>query len=261
MSTKIYSAFRLNSDINLFQWMEKLRTVLIPEIEKQVSEMYVQTAVLRWDQTEGKSFPEVLNEVLADSKKDDSGYYPERYFNASASLLWNPVRNQVYMMLHDTPHEMNQLVLDMQEVIGDFSYWDNSDSQVEELGYDGWKDRLKAWKETLDFNSSITSQSLQIKFFDLYAKHLFSVDLMKSHWVDIQLPSYEKRFADVFAHVFLKRFSLSQDDMISFVSRVSRKPVNALDDVAAFFGATETEILELKAQVSDILATKKQIVL
>ena len=189
MSTSIHPAFRLSADLDLLGFSGRLRDALTPHLTERFQRIVVDKAVRAYDEghpddspltsCKDKPFSEFLSMYAVYLSRAlfgmDDGLFDRydlsslrRIADGNGVILRNPVRDELYVLLSDGvagEEESESAVLGVEGVVSDYSYWDATDSQLEWLSEDEWRDRKKAWSETLDYTKGVPEQGLVVRFF------------------------------------------------------------------------------------------------
>lgn len=221
MSTIIKPAYKLAAGTEVFAFVREMRNVLTPTLKQYVCNAYYREAVFAFDEDkEGRTFREVLSSLIGEFMKQDSIYASP--FNAEVVFLKNPVRGELYVILYNFPDEAVTLFQSLGGVTEDFSYWNNSDSQLEYLSQETWDDRILAWTETLDLFEPTGVQGLTAALFPAYAKKLLSVKDFEKQGDVLDVPVYTQRYDRLLLNVYLSLLSangifLLEDGMAAII--------------------------------------------
>lgn len=200
MSTVIKPAYQLHAGTDIFAFIRELRTVIVPMLEESICQEYFREAVFAFDgDREGRTFREVLSSFIRTAAEQNSVY--SRPFDAEVVFFKNPVRGELYVMLYGFPLEAIEQFQALDAVTGDFSYWNNSDSQLEYLSQEAWDDRIVAWRETLNLLQPTGVQGVTMTLFAEYAKRMFSVNDFEKYQGVLKAPTYNKRYDQLLLNV------------------------------------------------------------
>lgn len=241
MSITITDGYRLRRGIDVFDFSENLRNALVEYQEAAISKMFVEKATIKYDlSSDGTSFKDYLiAEIRTSQKNDDERSY---LFSCFGTLYKNPTRDEVYLLLRNTARGAEEKVLALDEVEEEYSYWNNSDSQLSYLSQEEWQDRLVAWKETQVFEDMRYSHGLIINIINLSAHLHFSMRTIEKYWDSLTLPSDESRFKNILYHAYtLGRIEeLGLSDFYEAIKAYSRYASTEYKDLqAALPGAQE----------------------
>jgi hypothetical protein len=208
MSTIITPGFKLDSDINIFDFTRKMRLALKPVMDLHNYIDYIEEAVHSYDlDTDSRTFKEVLQKVITkiavEDKEKDNVWSPGN-FDCSVMFYYNPIRNETYALLRN----FSSLAVDAFEklpgVAHEFSYWDNSDSQLSHLTHAQWKDRETAWMEVLNRHDDVRLGALSSYFFGSYARFMMKADDVAARWDEVvkHVPKEEIRLRRIAAQIY-----------------------------------------------------------
>lgn len=263
MSINITDGYRLRRGVDIFDFSENLRNALVSHQEAAIAKMFVDKATIMHDMsTEDVSFKDCLIEQIRLSQKDDD----ERsyLFSCFGTLYKNPTRNEVYLLLRNAARGSEERVLALEEVEEEYSYWNNSDSQLSYLSQEEWHDRLAAWKETQLFDT-FYSHGITVNIVNLSAHLLFNTKTVEKYWNSLTLPSYEFRFKNILYHAYtfgrIEELGLSDfSEAIKAYSRYAATEYNNLQD-ALPKAAEHPEWVEEAVQRTRWTILEKEIIL
>lgn len=186
MSTTISPAFRVSAEADLFSVAEGLRATLIPYLSDKFRKEAVSMAITEFDSVEERDsdwdFSEFLKISLNHLRRNLTGDVEtydkydllpfRRILDFRAIFLRNKVRGETYVLLGE-PLDKNgeALVLGVEGIESDFSYWNGSDSQLETMTEEEWETRKVSWGETIDRLKGIPEQGIVVKFFESISIH------------------------------------------------------------------------------------------
>lgn len=203
MSINISPAYKLDNN-DFFEFVQRMRTFLVPELNKVIYENYVAEALKKYDISENVAFRDVLNQVIKDTQKDKDSFLA-RYFKSQVVFFRNYVRDETYAILYDMPVPVVHSFADIEGVVEDYSYWNSSDSQLQKMSQAEWKDRITAWEETIDLREATGPQGVSVRFFNQhYASYFVTVEKIEEAWDGLILPSFETRFNAVLLEVYTR---------------------------------------------------------
>ena len=193
MSINISPAYKLDNH-DFFDFVQRMRTALVPELNKVIYEDYVAEALKKYDISENVVFRDVLKQVIKDAQKDKDSFLV-RYFKSQVVFFRNHVRDETYAILYNMPVSVVHNFANLEGVVEDYSYWNGSDSQLQKMSQAEWKDRITAWEETLDLREATGPQGVSVRFFNQhYASYFVTVEKIEAAWNDLVLPSFDTRF-------------------------------------------------------------------
>jgi hypothetical protein len=232
MSTTITPAFRLSPDADLFEVAEGARSVIVPYLSQKFREEYVQVAVREFDSVEhinsGLSFSEFMQSSVRNLRENLNGktgtldkydLLPfRRILDFQGVFLKNRVRHHTYVLFSQDAlgEEGESLVLQVEGIESDFSYWNGSDSQVADIGEEEWYFRKDCWKETIDNKRGIAQQGIVVKFFEPL---LSTYDLLNFKTYKGESESFvteylkEERFRRIVFHTYLDKLRKVYPDL------------------------------------------------
>lgn len=229
MSISIHPAFLVSSDANLFEVAEGLRAALIPYLTDEFRKEAVSLAVREFDSVDEISSGLEFSEFLATSNNrlnrnlsgdletfDKYDLLPfRRVLDFQAMFLRNKVRGETYVLFSGDVlgRAAEELVLGVEGIESDFSYWNGSDSQINGSSSDitliteeEWLRRGESWRETINFGRGIPQQGVVAKFFE----SLSSYELLswKSYEGQAEMLvaelAPEERFRRIVFHAYLE---------------------------------------------------------
>lgn len=245
MSTNISPAFRISPDADLFNVSDSLRETLTPFIVSQFKRDVVSFLVRSFDSPENKestaTFAEFLKTSLSKLRGvsrnlDASAYFTEilafhdEISKFQAYFVRNMVRHETYLLLSSIglgSEGREAVLLTVDGVDSDYSYWNSSDSQVNGSGpnlisMEEWEDRKVAWGETLSYSKDVSEQGMVVKFFGEYSAHcLFAFSGFEGQ-MDVLLSSdfHEDRFRRLAVNGYWERL-MKADPSLDILSLIS----------------------------------------
>lgn len=220
MSTTIAPAFRVSDDLDIFRFAETVRNDLTPKIIRLYQKHVLQYAVMNRDLHSDKDFRDVILEEL----KEDFGR--NLYFGATFLFYRNPVRDETYVRVLGVGSDLTPELEKLPYFVSDYSYWDSSDSQLESISEAEWKDRKKAWNETVAFDGK-SLQYVEVKLFDDYMIHVAtSLKSFTEAYLSLEYPSLERRKHDLLFSAYHEKLTqsgvvLSANEVMMAVSQYS----------------------------------------
>lgn len=155
MSTHIGPAFKLARDTDVFTFAENLRVVTEPALKRFLFQHVHSMAITTYDYaTTFKPFAEVIKDEMADycwCRTSERSWVTSAVADATA-YIYRDENENLFLLIQGAPHEVADAVAAMDEVEGDYSYHDSSDSQLAEITYEQWKERLAKWNSLIPKN-------------------------------------------------------------------------------------------------------------
>jgi hypothetical protein len=263
MSINITDGYRLRRGVDIFDFCDNLRSALIEHQEIAIAKMFVDKATIKFDMsTDGTSFKDYLMAEIRTSQQnaEERSYL----FSCFGTLYKNPTRDEVYLLLRNTARGSEEKILVLDEVEEEYSYWNNSDSQLSYLSQEQWDDRLLAWKETQVFDS-FRNRGLTVNIVNLSAHLLFNIGTVEKYWDSIPLPVYESRFKNVLYHAYTfgRIEELGLSDFYEAIKAYSRYASTEYKDLATILpGAAEhPDWVEDAIEHTHDIISQKEIVL
>lgn len=220
MSTTISPAFKIADDFDVFRFAEIARAELTAEIVRLYHTQVLHYAVMNKDSHPDQDFRDV---VVSELKED---FNRDLHFRATFLFYRNHVRNEVYVrplgFVSEVANKLNKLPY----IDSDFSYWDGSDSQLESMSEEEWKDRKKAWMETIPYDGK-SLHHVEVKLFDDYMVHVASsLKSFVESYPSLVYPSIDKRRHDLLFDAYHRKLTdsgvpLSGEDVMKAVSQYS----------------------------------------
>lgn len=190
MSTTISPAFFVSADADLFAVADGLRAALIPCLSEDFRKEAVRLAITEFDSVEEREsdwdFSEFLKvslnalrrnlggEIDTYDKYDKYDLLPfRRILDMEAIFLRNKVRDETYVLISQNILDKSgeSLVLGVEGIESDFSYWNGTDSQLEYLTEEEWETRKVSWNETIDRSKGVAQQGMVVKFFETISRY------------------------------------------------------------------------------------------
>lgn len=224
MSTSTGPAFVLKDGVDVFALGEHLDALRDAQ-ELEIVQWFFKDTVLAFVGREhDKSFRDFVRSYLSEDVdfKNISGWSPYIGSLISSSFLFykNPVRNEVVVRavgLSGAALELfEQLPLFSREV----TYYNGSDSQLDKISEEEWKDRKKVWDE-LDLRTAMHPQALHLSLFnEQYARYEFlNVKALEKHWDNLEFPAFSNQLRDVFVSMYTQSLTEAGEDALEVVSR------------------------------------------
>lgn len=220
MSTTIAPAFKVSDDFDVFRFAETVRNDLTPKIVNLYQTHVLQYAVMNRDLHSDKNFKDAVLEEL----KEDFGR--NLYFGATFLFYRNPIRDEIYVRVLGVSTELSPELEKLPYFVSDYSYWDSSDAQLQFISESEWKDRKKAWNETVAFDGK-SLQYVEVKLFDDYMVHVASsFKKFAEAYPSLEYPSLKRRKHDLLFSAYHDKLTksgvvLSTDDVMVAVSQYS----------------------------------------
>lgn len=239
MSTKIYNGYRLRQGYSIFDFRAKFAAVMQDEVKRAKLNKMTSESILFMDEVDFKEktstktlrkYLKLMHEpsLTVKTRRDTSVmaknafncvYYNERVVkfskkedpfepqnDCSVTVVHNSIRNETYLLFYGA-RNLEAIFGTFPEVEA-FPYWDNSD-HPDDMTYEQWKDRGKAWEESVDLCRSMSSQGFLVNPFDSYSQSV-SLSEYKAYLTsskEIFFPTVEDRLSIMVRRVLIDEYA------------------------------------------------------